>query len=920
MKKALIIIAAILLLYPGTYLKAADESGGAVVLVAPFQIHSEERLDYMAGAIPQMLSSRLDTQEEINTLDESIAVKIISRLKIKTLDEESARRLGEEAQADWVILGAITKIGDSVSLDARLIDISAGKPTISESLQKSSLNEIIEGVGSFARKLSYKILGKVMITGIAFQGNRLVEDQAILNAMELRLGDAFSPDDIQEEIRRIYEMGYFSDIKVESADEPAGKKITFIVKENPEITEIRITGNKKVDTADVKEQMDLKLYTILNYNTVKDTAEKIKKYYQDNGYYNALVDFRTEEVSPEQAVLIFQIVEHHPMKIKKVTFVGNEKIKSRKIRRVMETRKKTLLSFLTKAGTFKEDGLRMDLDRIRAFYYDHGFLDIQVGEPDVTHDEKWFYIKIPLQEGEPYRINEVNIAGDIIETEEPLEKQIKVKTGERFSREKIHEDIMALTDVYGGFGYAFADIAPLTKVNADDKTVGLTYDIAKGEEVYFETINITGNTKTRDKIIRRELRVEEGGLYNNKKLQKSRERLNNLGYFEDVKINTQKGSEPDKMNLEVNVKEKPTGMISAGAGYSSVDNLVGIFQLSQQNFLGKGLDATIMAQIGGNNRYRLAITEPYLFDRNIAAGFDIYNIDLEYEDFDSDSQGLGLNFGFLPFGKDREEYRLSFSYNFSVVDISDLALWGRYNVPLPDPPPDPLPPYDYYEYDADLDLIEAEEDSPFTISSITSALSRDTVDDRFYPMRGSAGSLSLEIAGLGGEKFYKGIFDGRKYFPLFWETAFMARASAGYARGYGGDELPVFERFFLGGLDSLRGFEYRSVGPKGEPGILPNGIRYSGDAVIGGNKMMLFNFEYLFPIIKAAKIRGLFFFDMGNAFADDESFEFDLRESMGIGVNWNSPFGPLRVVWGINLDPEDDEDSSQFEFSVGTGF
>jgi outer membrane protein insertion porin family len=393
------------------------------------------------------------------------------------------------------------------------------------------------------------------------------------------------------------------------------------------------------------------------------------------------------------------------------------------------------------------------------------------------------------------------------------------------------------------------------------------------------------------------MRVKEKDLYNNRKLEKSRERINNLGFFEEVTINTTKGSEPDKMNLDVMVKEKPTGMISAGAGYSSVDNVVAMFQVSQNNFMGKGLQLTLMAQIGGNSRYRLGITEPYLFDKEISAGFDIFSLDIEYDDFESQNQGIELSFGFLPFGL--EDYTMGFTYNFSDVKISDV-----------------------WECEA-LELQEAEEDSPVITSSITAMLTRDTINDRFYPMHGSQTSMSLEFAGLGGEKFMKAIFDARKYFPFKWGTAFMARGSLGYAWEYGGDDLPVFERFFLGGLDSLRGFEYRSVGPEGTRPLDSACSAYSTDPeddVIGGDKMMLFNFEYLFPIIKAAKIRGLVFFDMGNAWEKGDFYDFDLRKSVGWGVRWNSPFGPLRVEWGLNLDPEDDEDSSQFEFSVGSGF
>ncbi|HPD60154.1 MAG TPA: outer membrane protein assembly factor BamA [Thermodesulfobacteriota bacterium] len=908
----------------------ASEEKAVTVLVAPFHVQCQEPLDYVSQAVPHLLSSRLEAEEGIKTIDESVVAEALKKLKITTVDEANARSLGMETGADWVILGTIIKQVDSITLDARLVGISADKPTLSESYQENSLKRLIDGVGVLAKQLGNKILGKVIVVDIGVKGNRLIEDAAILDQVKTKVGDVYSPETLQEDIRTIYKMGFFNDIKIDSTDEPAGKKIIFVVNENPEIAQIKIAGNKEINVSDIEKQIDIKPHTILDYNKAKANALKIKKFYEGKGYHNALVEYKTEEVSPEQAALVFQIVEHHTMKIKKIKITGNKKLKDSAIKSVMESREKNLLSFLTQAGTFKEEALKVDRDRIVAYYYDFGYLDVKVGEPEVTHDEKWFYITIPVEEGDQYRVNDVKIGGDLIETKPPLQKQIKVTKGEVFSRQKIQTDIGTITDAYGEFGYAFVDITPLTKINADNKTVDLTYDISKGKEVYFEKIKITGNTRTRDKVIRREMRIKEEDLYNNKKLKKSRERINNLGYFEDVKINTQKGSEPNKMDVEVNVKEKPTGMISAGAGYSSAENMVGMFQISQRNFLGKGLAAVLMAQVGSYPAYRLALTEPYLFDKQISAGFDVFRMDQYYEDFDSRNQGLSLTFGFLPI-KNNEDVSLSFQFGYSTTDISDIDTYAKY---------DNEGNITKIIYDVDRDIYEAKKDSPITVSTITATLARETIDDQFYPMRGSSNSLSLSVAGLTGEKFAKGIIDSRWYFPFKWATAFSVHGSAGWAKGYGGDEVPVFQRFFLGGLDSLRGFEDREVGPRGkdtddpikykwidldDDGVIdPNEsfpVYLSGDAITGGDKMAFCQFEYLFPLIKAAKIRGLVFFDAGSSWGGPgDKTGFDLRTDVGCGIRWNSPFGPLRVDWGLNLSPKHDEKGSNFGFSAGAGF
>lgn len=881
------------------------------VMVAPFEVHSEEPIEYVAKALSPMLASRLDADPDLKVVDEAAVIEALARKGVTALNEDSGREIGQEVGADCVILGTITKIAESISVDVKVVDVAGSKATASAFYEDKTLKGLMDGIGALARTISRKIFDRVVVSAVVVKGNRLIEDDAITLEIQTKVGDVFDPQKVKDDIQRIYDMGYFSDIQVDSTDDPQGKRVTFIVTENPEIAEIRIVGNKELKTSDIQEEVDLKLHTILNRNKAKAAAVQIRKFYQGKGYYNAMVDYRTEDLGEEKVAVVFEIVEQHSMRIKKITIIGNKQLKDKAIKGILATREKNILfSLFTEAGKYKEEQFQEDLDRIKAFYYDHGFLEIKVGEPQITNDAKWIYIKIPVEEGPQYHLSEVKIAGDLVKPEEELRRFIKVVPEELFSREKIQADISSLTDVYGEQGYAFVDITPLTNINADNKTVSLTYDISKGEAVYIEKITVTGNTRTQDKVIRREMRLKEEELYNNKKLKRSRERINNLGYFEDVKINTRRGSGPDRMALEVNVKEKPTGMISAGAGYSSVDNLVGIFQVSQNNFLGRGLQLTLMGQIGGTNRYRFGVTEPYLLDKEITAGFDLFNMEMEYDDFDSDNKGLNLSLGILPFGK--EDWRLTFQYGYTDTDISNLS---GYTMQDPNDPSRTIT-----VYDVDYDIYQASQDSPITTSAITSILARDTVDDRFYPMQGSLNSVSFEFAGLGGEKFYRTILDSRWYFPFRWGTAFMARGSAGFARGYGGDEVPVFERFYLGGLDSLRGFEARTVGPRGDSTQVSDTVMLTGETCTGGEEMMLFNFEYLFPLIKAAKIRGLVFFDMGNAYAKGDLFDFDLRKSVGFGVRWNSPFGPLRVEWGLNLEPKDDEDSSQFEFSVGTGF
>ena len=535
-----------------------------------------------------------------------------------------------------------------------------------------------------------------------------------------------------------------------------------------------------------------------------------------------------------------------------------------------------------------------DLDRIAAFHYNEGYIQATVGDPTITHEGKDIFITIPIKEGDQYKIGEVDITGDLIVPKETLTGNLNTVEEKVFRSSFLNKDIVSLSEYYTDRGYANVDITPLTAINDEQKTVDVRYEIAKGEKIYFEKITITGNSRTRDKVIRRELKVAEGDLYSSSKIKRSREEINNLGYFKKANLTTTKGTIPNKVVLNVEVEEKPTGSLSFGAGFSSVDKLVGMVQLSQDNFLGKGQKLDLRTQLGGTNRFMFSFTEPWLFDTRWKAGVDLFNMERWYEDFDSESMGGSIRLGH-PLG---EFTRVDFGYEYEEVDISDV------------------------DYDASLEIIEQEGTS--TTGAVTAGITRNTLDNRFTPRTGILTHFTTKFAGLGGDnKFVTFIGSFSKYFPLPRDSAFMFRGTIGYSVGYGGEDVPIFEKFFLGGLDSLRGFEERSVGPMERRGEYRRFIddRDDYDAV-GGEKELFFNFEYIFPILKETGIRGVVFFDAGNAYRKSESYFSDIRMSAGFGIRWQSPFGPLRLELGINLDPESkyDEDSSEFHFTMGSMF
>jgi len=861
------------------------------VAVFPFNVHSKEKLYYLKEGISDMLLTRMEQNKEITTIDKPSLREVLPQGEGE-LDERLARELGIKTGADFAVLGSLTKIGSIASLDAIILDTQGEKSNKHVFVQCETMDRINAKINLLARQLDLKILEKELLAKIDIKGNRYIEKDAIKLALKSKEGNLYSPSVLQEDLKGVYQMGYFSDVQIDSEDSPEGKKVTFIVVERPVVNQIKIQGNKRIKTPDVQKVLGVKLGRVLDQNQVRKDVASIRKLYVDKGYLNAKIDFKLTPSKRGETSVDFYIRENEISKIKKISFSGNKHIKDKYLKRIMETREKNLLSFITNAGIFKEEAFQKDLDKLTAFHYNEGYIKAKVGYPTITHEGKDIFISIPIEEGDQFKIGDVDITGDLIVPREILSQDLKTVGGKVFRSGFLNKDMVNLSEFYFDRGYADVDITPLTAINDEQKTVDVNFEIAKGKKIYFEKINIKGNTRTRDKVVRRELKVAEGDLYSSSKIKRSRQELDNLGYFKKVNLTTTKASVPHKVILNVEVEEKPTGSLSFGAGYSSVDNLVGMIQLSQDNFLGKGQRLDLRCQLGGTNRFLFSFTEPWLFDTRWKAGADLFNMERWYEDFDRESTGGNLRIGH-PIG---EFTRVDFSYEYEEIDISDV------------------------DDDAVLEILEQEGSS--TTGSITSGISRNTLDNRFTPRRGTVTRFSTKFAGLGGDNnFVSFIGSASKYFPLPRDSAFMIRGTMGYSFGYTGEDVPIFERFFLGGLDTMRGFEERNVGPKVRRGdVYPFARRRNKKDCIGGEKELFFNVEYIFPIIKEAGVRGVIFFDAGNAYRKNEGWFEDVRKSAGFGIRWQSPFGPLRVEWGINLSPRDDEDSSQFHFTMGSLF
>ena len=723
-----------------------------------------------------------------------------------------------------------------------------------------------------------------VVQKITILGHSKVEEGVVRTAIRSREGRPLSMDQVREDLRSIFGLGFFSDVQVDVKSTPEGKEIIFIVVEKPSIQNVLIKGNEKVKYDDIKEKVTLATRSILNLDKVKENEEQIRRLYFSKGYYGVKVESKVDLLETNEAVVTFQITEGPEGRIKEILFKGNQKLKSSDLKKVMITKQWNLLSWATKSGVLDLDILKNDIQMLTAYYFDHGYLEVKISEPKIDlQNPKRIRIEIDISEGPQYRIGTIDFKGDILTGKEELFHAITIRRNDVFSNSAIRRNVSILTELFANDGYAYAEISPETAVDAQTLTVNLTFAVEKKKQVFFEKISTSGNTKTRDKVIRRELQVAEAQLYSAAKLNKSRERLRRTGFFKEVDFATSRGSTDDRLNLDIKVEEAPTGSITFGVGYSSIYSIMGTVTVSDRNLFGLGYNAAAKATIGTEaSEYKLSFTDPYFLGSNYAVGGDVYH--REIDTFDTYS--YKVTGGDIRVGKELSEIiRLDTQYKLESIKVFDVT------------------------EDAS-DEIKDEEGTSLT-SAISATLTRDTRNDFYAPSRGSKNSISVENAGgpLGGDNyFYKFAGESAWYFPMPLNTVFLLRGVTGMVQGYGGKEVPIYEKFFTGGFGTVRGFEYGWAGPLDE-----------NNDPQGATKMIALNNEILFPLSKEVGLRGVLFFDIGKGF-DKYKDITPLKMGAGPGLRWFSPFGPLAIDIGWNLNPKKGEKGNVIEFNVGSVF
>jgi outer membrane protein insertion porin family len=728
---------------------------------------------------------------------------------------------------------------------------------------------------------------------IRVEGANRVGADAIHRVMGTRVGEEFDPGRIREDVKAIYRMGYFSDVKIDAEDVPGGLVLTVLVTEKPIVSSISIAGNKEVDTADLKAALTVKERTLFQEDKVKESARKMVEVCQNRGFYDATVDSSFEEEADGSIRVFFRVSEGQKLKIVKIRITGNRYLGEKEIRKTMETKEKGFFSFITDSGALKKDVIANDIRRIEALYQNNGFLDSKVSDPEMGKLPKGLQLTVHVFEGRQYRVGEIRFSGEPGMTEKELREKVKLKSGDVFSRETLLSDVISLTTVLNDQGYALALVSPLVEKRKEYPLADVTYKMERGEKFRFGKVEVVGNTKTLDRVIRRNLDVSDGRTYTATGLKKSKENLTRLSYFKDVKITTAPSATSQEMDVKVEVQEGPTGTLSGGVGFSSLDKLFGVVQVSENNLLGRGWKATLNAQFGSRRTlFSLDFRDPYFFDTDFSLLLNAYKTDVEYTDFNRKSVGGRVGFGYS-FTRDTSANMI---LRVDTIRISDPG-------------------------EAVSQILREEfSRGAQQTRSIALSVNRNTTDKYIDPSRGTVESATVEYAGgpLGGDSdFVKYFLSGKVFYPVTQSTVLSGNILWGHVISTVGGRVPIFERFFLGGPYSIRGFKSLTVSP-----VDPN----TGER-IGGNKELVANVEYLFPLLGELGFKGVLFFDAGNTWGQGEwPWEMktwngpSIRYGTGIGVRWYSPMGPLRFEYGWNLNPVSGEAKRVMEFTIGTAF
>ena len=728
-----------------------------------------------------------------------------------------------------------------------------------------------------------------VIQAIEVRGAQRVDPGTVRSYMVIQEGDPFDPRRIDKSLKSLFATGLFADISLRRE----GDTLVVNVVENPIINRIAFEGNNEFENDTLLTELSLRPRVIYTRSKVQDDVKRILTLYRQSGLFAAIVEPKLIQLEQNRVDLVFEIKEGEQTKIGAIRFIGNREFSDGRLREVVQTKVSKWWRFFSTDDVYDPDRINLDREMLRRFYLTNGYADFKVTSAvaELTPDRKDFFITFSVDEGERYQFGTIEVDARLKDLKaESLSESIEVEKGDWYSAEEVEKTIDRLTEAVGTLGYAFVEIRPRVSRNKDAKTIDIKYVINEGPRVYVERINISGNIRTLDKVIRREFQVVEGDAFNASKLRRSRKRIQNLGFFEKVDITQVPGTAPDRTVINASVEEKPTGQITLGAGYSSTVGPLADIQLRETNFLGRGQDLHLKTQLAARaTQIDLSFTEPYFLDRNLRAGFDIFRTTRDLQDtssFDLERTGFRLRAGY----NITEPLTQAWRYTFRLSDVSNVAS------------------------DASS-LIRAQEGSD-SLSEIGHTIAFDRRDQFLNPTQGYLLKLDTDVSGLGGTiRHMRNTGSAASYYPLADQWIVSLSGKAGYIVGLGKD-VNLSERYFVGG-DDVRGFATSGIGPRD----------LATDDALGGEWMYASSLALKFPsgLPEEMGVSGRIFADMGasgslspsNSTTADEG---SLRLGIGTGVTWDSPFGPLGVDFALPLLKEDYDVKEYVRVNFGTRF
>lgn len=728
---------------------------------------------------------------------------------------------------------------------------------------------------------------------IQVSGLERLEPETVSSYINLERGQPLTQQTIDEALRNLFQTGLFADVKIRAEN----GVLTVMVVENPIVNQIVFEGNERIEDDELLAEIAIRPRQVFSKTKVQNAVTRLTQLYRRQGRFSVEIDPKIIKLDQNRVNLVFEISEGDITKVRSIRFIGNERFSNDQLREVISTKETRWYRFITADDRYDPDRLAFDQELLRRFYLKEGYADFNLisVNSELSRDNEDFFITFNIDEGQRYKFGDIKIASEISNFDANILKpEIIFSEGDWYNAETVQETTTNMTNKLGDLQYAFVNVRPVPSKNREDQTIDIALQINESPRVFVERININGNVRTLDKVVRRELELVEGDPFNRTKVADSEQNVRDLGYFETVNVEAKQGSAPDKSVIDIEVEERSTGELSVGAGFSTNDGPLADFRVRERNFLGRGQDVLLAATIAGERtEFDFSFTEPYFLNRDLSAGFDLFHITRDLQDessFDQERSGGALRLGYPLSERWRQTLRYRYEYN-NIEDVAPTA-----------------------------SLFIQQQEGERTTSAISQRLSYEDVDSTLFPTDGLLGWFETEYAGLGGDAHYVSGKVGASHFtPVYEDVVFNILAEAGAIQGVGSEDVEINERFFLGGT-TLRGFEQAGIGPRDIT---------TRDA-LGGNFFYRGTAELSFPIFLPDElgVKGHAFSDAGSLWEIDETSSlanpFDdgqaVRVSAGVGLSWRSPFGPIRVDFGFPIVKEDFDEEERFRFNFGTRF